>query len=67
MIEIRYKCKCQTSEQTLHVLDRGADEDIVSYMEYVRRQMHHSSMSPRCKAKEVEYAKIPITDEGIGR
>jgi hypothetical protein len=65
---IRYKCHCNPHEQMLTVRERAPGEDVVAFaIEYVGGEIskHHRSLSPLCMRAEMEYAKIPVSNEGV--
>lgn len=66
MVEIKYKCECQTVEQTIFILERNNNELIEHYMKYMQMQIFigHSKLSPRCKKTKMEYVKIYIENNG---
>lgn len=68
MVEVKYKCKCQTDEQTLFILARNSNEEILHYMNYMQQQIgaHHADYgSKKCRNTTMEYAKIYVTPEGV--
>lgn len=66
-VEVIYKCQCLPYEISLHVCEREVGEDVLDYMNRVQRAigMNHLSRSPLCTATTMEYAKIPVTSDGV--
>lgn len=67
MIEIRYKCRCMSSEVELMVRERTGSENVVEWMETVVRPAlgeDHQKRSPLCVSNAVDYLKIPF-DENV--
>lgn len=70
MITIFYKCHCMPGEKSVEVPARPPGSDILIWMGVVQNtlSMVHAAHSPKCTAKALEYAKIPVEEgaEGIG-
>lgn len=69
-MRVHYKCRCQSTEQTIDVPDRRPLGDLMEWMDAVMHCIHmdHHACSPRCPSTVMEYAKIPIdeTTGGVG-
>ena len=61
-IGIKYKCSCMRQEATLAISERSVVEDISEFMDRVAITVSrdHSTRSPLCVARQMEYAKVPI-------
>lgn len=69
MIEVEWKCQCQTAAQKLSIRSRKPDEDIGDFMKFLQKMLGHahSQISPICQSSVMEYVKIPVTEgKGVG-
>lgn len=66
--EIRYKCACMKAEAVINVPERGSVEDVREFVERVQGDVSrdHRRLSPRCRSRTMEYAKIPVEGDVIG-
>lgn len=69
MIEVEWKCQCQTAPQKLSVRARQDGEDIADFMKFLQKMLGHAhrEISPLCQSGIMEYVKLPVVDgKGIG-
>jgi hypothetical protein len=67
---VYYKCVCMADEAAVEVAERGPEQDVVHWVEQtVGRALasDHSSRSPLCARREMEYAKIPVNNDPNAR
>lgn len=67
-VTVFYKCKCMKEEVSVEVEERGFQEDIEEFMHRLVWTLagDHTRRSPLCRATKMEYAKVPVTDKGVG-
>jgi len=68
LTEIQYMCRCEGAEHTLHIPEKGKDEDIMRFMTRAQTAIaaHHWNNKPYCTEKTMQYAKI-MYDEKSGQ
>ena len=69
-MQVHYKCKCMAIEAIVDVPTRRIGADILLWMKNTQRDIayDHNALSPECKEKNMEYAKIPMSEgSGIGQ
>lgn len=68
-MDIIYKCACMPVEVTLSIMARPDGGDIVDWVENclgASVAVDHRARSPRCRARAMEYVKIPVDDAAAG-
>lgn len=68
-VYIPYKCSCMKEEAILVSREREVEEDILDFVDHVQKILgeDHTKRSPFCRATAVEYIKIPMDNEVIGK
>lgn len=64
MIEMIYKCRCMSIEDSFLMRERRRNEKIVDFMKEVQERLgiEHRRRSPLCLSTTTEYAKFRVRD-----